>query len=70
MALDSICYTNNKHLLGSTSLKLQTLEAKGYSVVPVPIALWKSLPEFERVPYITEAIKSKTKYFARAFDVS
>ncbi|KAI4468622.1 fast leu-rich domain-containing [Holotrichia oblita] len=70
MALNSVCYTNNKHLLGSTSLKLQTLEARGYSVVPIPIALWKSLPEFERLPYIMEAIKSKTNYFTKAYDVS
>ncbi|KRT82952.1 hypothetical protein AMK59_4227 [Oryctes borbonicus] len=71
MALGPNHYTNNNHqLLGCTSLMLQTLEANGYSVVPIPTALWKSLPDFEKLPYIMEAIKSKTEYFTKEYNIS
>lgn len=49
---------------------INTLEAKGYAVVPISTMLWKSLPDFEKLPYIMEAIKSKTEYFDRVCDAS
>ncbi|KAF5303619.1 hypothetical protein FQA39_LY09866 [Lamprigera yunnana] len=59
-ALGPSQYTiNTKQLRGSTAFTLKTLEHKGYSIVPISLETWTSLPDFERIPYLMQAIKLK-----------
>lgn len=70
MALRPFHYTINQQLLGATTLMLKTLDVKGYSVVSINVTVWKSLQDFEKIPYLMEAIKSKTECFNTIYDVS
>lgn len=47
---------------GTTALMIKILEAKGYTVVPICLEEWNDLPDFEKIPYVMQAIKNKTEY--------
>lgn len=50
---------NCQRLRSVPSLTLRTLEAMGYSVVPVSLQLWMNLPDYEKIPYLMQSIKIK-----------
>lgn len=50
---------NCQRLRSVPSLTLRTLEAMGYSVVPVSLQLWLNLPDYEKIPYLMQSIKIK-----------
>lgn len=50
---------NCQRLRSVPSLTLHTLEAMGYSVVPVSLQLWMNLPDYEKIPYLMQNIKIK-----------
>ncbi|KAK4885237.1 hypothetical protein RN001_001508 [Aquatica leii] len=60
LALGSSNYTiNTKRLKQTTAFTIKTLEAKGHSVIPVCLDIWNSLADFEKVPYLMQAIRLK-----------
>ncbi|XP_049784968.1 uncharacterized protein LOC126187753 isoform X3 [Schistocerca cancellata] len=54
------CYTLNcKRLRGHFDMMCKGLEAMGYAVVPVSLSLWSDIPDYEKIPYLMQNIKSK-----------
>ncbi|RZC32596.1 uncharacterized protein BDFB_000924, partial [Asbolus verrucosus] len=51
---------NSRKLRCSTLLSMKVLESKGISVVPVCLEVWENLPDFEKIPYLMQAIKERT----------
>lgn len=63
LGLNSLHYTlNTKHLKGTSVLMAKTLEAKGYIAFPICLDVWESLEDFERIPYLMQAIRIKNEY--------
>jgi FAST kinase domain-containing protein 2 len=50
---------NCQRLRTVPSLTVRTLEALGYSVVPVSLQHWINLPDYEKIPYLMQNIKMK-----------
>ncbi|XP_033608909.1 uncharacterized protein LOC111868360 isoform X2 [Cryptotermes secundus] len=50
---------NCQRLRPVPSLTVHTLEALGYSVVPVSLQHWMNLPDYEKIPYLMQNIKMK-----------
>lgn len=50
---------NCQRLRAVPSLTVRTLEALGYSVVPVALQHWMNLPDYEKIPYLMQNIKMK-----------
>lgn len=60
MVLAPPYYTiNGRRSKGSTVLMLKTLEALGHAVVAFNFEEIQELSDFERIPYIMQAIKQK-----------
>lgn len=60
LCLAETSYNQNcKRLRVVPSLTLKTLETLGYTVVPVSLQLWTSLPDYEKIPYLMQNIKMK-----------
>ncbi|EFA07285.1 uncharacterized protein LOC660773 [Tribolium castaneum] len=53
-------YTLNKKMRSSTNMAIRALEANGCQVVPVCLEVWEGLPDFEKIPYLMQAIKERT----------
>lgn len=50
---------NGKRLRGNIALRIKTLEALGYAVVSVSTDDWKSLQDYEKIPFLMQAIRLK-----------
>ncbi|XP_026469011.1 uncharacterized protein LOC113372888 [Ctenocephalides felis] len=54
------CYaTNCQRLRGTVKLRIRSLEALGYKVLPISISDWKNLGDREKIPYLLQKIKSQ-----------
>lgn len=42
-------------------LMIKTLEAKGFTVVPVCMETWNSLADFEKIPFLMQSIRLKSE---------
>lgn len=61
LSLRHFAYTlNNRLLRSSTNLAIKALESSGCHVVPVCLEVWENLPDFEKIPYLMQAIKERT----------
>ncbi|XP_054258519.1 uncharacterized protein LOC128983277 isoform X2 [Macrosteles quadrilineatus] len=55
----SMCATNSERVRGLFRIQVNTIEALGIPVCTILQPLWKSLPDFERIPYLMRAIREK-----------
>ncbi|XP_018322928.1 uncharacterized protein LOC108735467 [Agrilus planipennis] len=60
---------NCRRINGITSHMIKTLQAKGYTVIPVCLEEWESLADFEKIPYLMQAIKIKVEEFNKCLNV-
>jgi FAST kinase domain-containing protein 2 len=51
---------NHRRLRYCVVHSIKMLEAKGYQVVPVCLEVWENLADFEKIPYLMQAIKERT----------
>lgn len=42
-------------------MSIKTLEARGYTVLPICLKEWNALADFEKFPYLMQAIKLKLR---------
>lgn len=69
LALGPLHYTlNSKRLKATSALMIKTLEAKGYTVVPICVEVWEVMADFEKIPFLMQAIRLKTQNSVRASD--
>ncbi|KAF2879474.1 hypothetical protein ILUMI_26698 [Ignelater luminosus] len=62
LALNEPYYTINSNRLKATSILLiKTLEAKGFTVVPICMETWNSLADFEKIPFLMQSIRVKSE---------
>lgn len=45
----------------TTSVAIRTLEANGFTVLPVCLEDWTALADFEKLPYLMQNIKFKLR---------
>ncbi|XP_044747477.1 uncharacterized protein LOC123308749 [Coccinella septempunctata] len=61
MCLLPEAYTEEDYLRKAVSFRLKLLEKLGYTVVPVCWESWKSLLDYEKIPYLVQNIKNKLR---------
>ncbi|XP_017776331.1 PREDICTED: uncharacterized protein LOC108562481 [Nicrophorus vespilloides] len=55
---------NTKTMKGFVSHSIKTLESMGHTVVSICLDDWNALSDFERIPFLMQAIKEKTEHLA------